>query len=193
MPSIAAHMIVAKEIGKRLNINSNDFIIGNILPDIIKEDDSHYKIQNKMYLVPNISKYLEESNLNNDLYLGYLVHLLLDKHFLVDYLSNLYYNKNIFLDGKIYKDYDYLNKDLVNKFNLDIASIEKILLNTNYNIVEEKLKYNIECLKQTSTGNTKYLSLPSFSNFLIEISNLIYEELILYANKYSKLSIYFRQ
>ena len=34
MPSICAHMVIAKEVGKRLNINSDDFIRGNLLPDI---------------------------------------------------------------------------------------------------------------------------------------------------------------
>ncbi len=35
MPSISAHMVVAKEVSKKLNISSDDFIKGNLLPDII--------------------------------------------------------------------------------------------------------------------------------------------------------------
>lgn len=45
MPSIAAHMVVAKIIGEKLNIYNKDFIRGNILPDVVNIDDSHHKLK----------------------------------------------------------------------------------------------------------------------------------------------------
>ena len=190
MPNISAHMIVAYEVGRILNITSDAFVRGNLLPDIIDKEDSHHKIESGMYLVPDINYYIKTLDLTNDLNKGYLVHLLLDKHYLEDYLSKIYPNKNVFLDGKIYTDYDYLNYRLVNSFNLDIYPLEKILTNYNCKILEEKLKYNIEYLKQKKKGKTVYLDFDSFSRFLFDISKVISKELIYYENKSRKLSIY---
>ncbi len=192
MPNISAHMIVAKEVAKRLNINSDEFIKGNLLPDIIDMEDSHHKVQNGVYMVPDIEYFLQNLDFSKDLNIGYLTHLLLDKHYLSDYLGSLYSNTNIFLDGTIYKDYDYLNFLLVNRFELDIDKLENILSQYDCKILEEKLKYNIEYLKQKKEGKTMYLDFDSFSKFLFDISKNISEELIYYENKSSQLSIHSR-
>lgn len=193
MPNISSHMIVAKEVAKRLNINSDDFIRGNLLPDIIALEDSHHKIKKDIYMVPNIDYFIKKLDLTNNLHMGYLTHLLLDKHYLEDYLSVLYPNKNIFLDGLIYKDYDYLNFIIVKRFKLNTEYIEKVLTKYDCNILEEKLKYNIECLKQKTDGKTKYLNYESLASFLLETANTISKELLDYANKSSKLYIHIRQ
>lgn len=193
MPNISAHMIVAKKVAKRLNINSDEFIKGNLLPDIIDMKDSHHKVQNGVYMVPDIEYFLQNLDFSKDLNIGYFTHLLLDKHYLSDYLGSLYPNTYIFLDGAIYKDYDYLNYLLVNRFELDIDKLENILSQYDCKILEEKLKYNIECLKQKKAGKTKYLNFESFASFLLEISDTISKELLDYANKSSKLYIRIRQ
>jgi hypothetical protein len=185
MPSISPHMIVAKEVAKRLNINSDEFIRGNLLPDIIDIENSHHKIKSGIYMVPDIEYFLKTLDFTNDLDIGYLTHLLLDKHYLEDYLIILYPDKNIFLDGLIYKDDDYLNHLLVKRFKLDINYIEKALIKYDCKINEEKLKYNINCLKNNISGKTYYLNINSFSKFLKEVSKTISEELIEYANKSS--------
>ena len=185
MPNISSHMIVAVEVSKLLNINSDDFIRGNLLPDIIDLNNSHYKIESGIYMVPNIDYYINNFDLSKDLNLGYLTHLLLDKHYLEDYLAILYPNKNVFLDHKIYNDYDYLNSLLVNKFNLNTKRIEEILKKYDCEILKEKLKYNIKCLNNKKTGTTTYLNFESFSNFLSEVSKKISQEIINYANKSS--------
>lgn len=192
MPNISAHMIVAQEVGKKLRIKSDAFIRGNLLPDIIDMDDSHYKIKNGIYFVPNIKYCLENLDFSDDLYIGYLVHLLLDKKFLEDYLGQLYPGENVFLDGEIYNDYNYLNSELVNQFKLDLDSLEKILTVYSCKILEKKLKYNIDCLKQKKINKTKYLYFDSFSKFLLDTSEVISEELSNYANKHSNLSIRLR-
>ena len=185
MPSITPHMVVATEVAKILNINSEDFIRGNLLPDIIDIKNSHHKIESDVYMVPDIDYFLRTLDLTNDLDIGYLTHLLLDKHYLEDYLKKLYPNKNIFLDKKIYNDYDILNHSLVNNFNLDVEYIEKALMKYNCKIKEEKLKYNINCLKNNISGKTYYLNINNFSKFLKEVSKTISEELIEYENKSS--------
>lgn len=144
-------------------------------------------------MVSDIEYFLQNLDFSKDLNIGYLTHLLLDKHYLSDYLGSLYPNTNIFLDGIIYKDYDYLNSLLVNRYGLDIDKLENILSQYDCKILEEKLKYNIECLKQKKAGKTKYLSFESFASFLLEISDTISKELLDYANKSSKLYIRIRQ
>ena len=185
MPSITPHMVVATEVAKILNINSEDFIRGNLLPDIIDIKNSHHKVESDIYLIPDIDYFIKKLDLTNDLDLGYLTHLLLDKHYLEDYLKKIYPNKNIFLAKKIYNDYDILNHSLVNNFNLDVEYIEKALMKYDCKIKEEKLKYNINCLKNNISGKTYYLNINSFSKFLKEVSKTISEELIEYANKSS--------
>ena len=177
MPNISAHMIVAVEVGKRLNINSDEFIRGNLLPDITSIEDSHHKISRGVYLVPDISFFIDNLDLNNDLYVGYLTHLLLDKHYLEDYLSVLYPDENIFSDKLIYNDYDYLNYQLVKYFHLDVNSISKILTEFNGDVLIDKLESNIKFLKQKQSGETKYLDFESFSKFLSDISLVICQEL----------------
>lgn len=192
MPNISSHMIVAKEISKILKIDSDDFIRGNLLPDIIDIEDSHHKIKSDIYMVPDIDYFVKNLDLNNDLYLGYLTHLLLDKHYLEDYLENLYPKKNVFFDGKIYQDYDYLNNLLVKKFNLNIYNLEELLKKYDCKIIKEKLKYNIDCLKQNKIGTLNYLNFENFSQFLLDVSVTISKELVEYVNKYNKLCIRIR-
>ena len=193
MPNICAHMIVAKEVAKKINIDSDEFIKGNLLPDIIDMKDSHHKVQNGVYMVPDIEYFLHNLDFSKDLNIGYLTHLLLDKHYLSDYLGSLYPNTNIFQDGIIYDDYDYLNFLLVKRFKLNVDKLENILSQYDCKILEEKLKYNIEYLKQKKDGKTKYLNFESFASFLLEVSDTISKELLDYANKSSKLYIRIRQ
>ena len=188
MPNISAHLIVGREVGKRLNINSDDFMRGNVLPDVIDMKDSHHKIKKGIYFIPNIEYSLNNLDFDKDIDLGYFVHLLLDRHYLYEYLTDLYPNENIFIDKKIYSDYDYLNKRIVDKFNLDIDYCEKILNELDGNILKEKLKYNIECFKQDKEGETTYLDFDSFAKFIEEIVDVIVKELKEYSKSNKKLN-----
>ena len=60
MPSVAAHMVVAKLISDKLNIEDPDFIKGNLLPDILDKELSHHKKQGKYYLIPDIQFFKEK-------------------------------------------------------------------------------------------------------------------------------------
>ena len=189
MPSVSAHMAVAGEVARRLGLNSDDFIRGNLLPDIIDVANSHHKVESGAYMVPDIDYFIENMEIIGDLKLGYLTHLLLDKHYLEDYLGKIYPGRNIFLDGKIYMDYDYLSYPLAERFGLDVERLGEILAKYNCKISEEKLKYNIECLKRKKVGVTNYLDFESFARFLLEISKTISKELVNYASKSGKLRI----
>lgn len=191
MPNICAHMIVAKEVGDRLNIHTDDYFRGNLLPDILamNMDVSHHRIQSTIYLVPDIKWFLEHLDFTNDLDFGYFIHLLLDIHYLEDYMTKLHPTKDVFSDPRVYNDYDYLNHSLVERFNLDTKHLTNVLSHFDNDINEEKLKYNIKCLNQDTKGTPIYIDFDSFSKFLSEVPNVICEELVEYANKYSDLSI----
>lgn len=182
MPSIASHMAVAKLIKEKLKINDVDFIKGNLLPDIINNDQSHHKIQGKYYLIPDINYFKQKLNLNKKLELGYFTHLLLDKYFLEEYIPSNINNLKIFENKKIYKEYDLINYQLVKEFNLDVLYLQKILSEINGDIDKEKLSKNLKSLLNKETGETKYLNLDKFSDFLYNISQNISEEIRDYAS-----------
>ena len=181
MPNISAHMIVAKLVSEKLNINDPDFIKGNLLPDIVNNAQSHHKIQGKYYLIPNIDFFKQKLNLKQKLELGYLTHLLLDKYFLEEYIPYNTSDLKIFANKMIYKEYDLINYQLVKQFNLDTLYLKNILKEIQGNINKKELEKNLQCLMNTETGETRYLNLEKFSAFLYNVSKKISEELKEYA------------
>lgn len=178
MPSIAAHMVCAKLISNKLNINDSRFIKGNLLPDIIDIKDSHHKIKGKYYYIPDINYFLDNLNLNSNLYLGYLSHLLLDKYFLENYIYDRVNGEDVFFNHVIYKEYDIINYKLLRKFNIDVLYLNSILKDYDVSIDREKYNKNIKCLNlENIDGVLKYLDVDDFSKFLIEASNNIAEYL----------------
>ena len=59
-----------------------DILVDDDGADIIIHKDSHHKIKGKYFLIPDLDYFKKHLDLNNHLYLGYYVHLLLDKYFL---------------------------------------------------------------------------------------------------------------
>lgn len=178
MPSIAAHMVCAKLVSEKLNITDPDFIKGNLLPDISLEKDSHKKIQGKHYYIPNINYFINTLDFSNSLYLGYLTHLLLDKYFLEDYIYDVVLGEEVFANKIMYKEYDNINYDLLNEFDVDTKYLNKILKNYNVPIDIDKYNKNIKCLNIGATNQKLiYLNLEHFSNFLINVSDIIVNEL----------------
>ena len=177
MPSIAVHMAVAKLVADMLNIDDNNFILGNILPDIVSGDDSHHKIRGKYYLIPDLSYFKNKLDFNNKLHLGYYTHLLLDKYFLEDYILNNVNDLNIFKNKEIYKDYDCLNYRVINNYNLDVDKIKNIIIKNKLdNIDDEKLNKNINCLVNINDQESKYLNYDSLINFIDDVSLSISKE-----------------
>lgn len=178
MPSIAAHMICAKLVSNNMNINDPEFIKGNLLPDIIDSNDSHHKIIGKHYYIPNIDYFIKTLNLNDNLYLGYLTHLLLDKYFLEDYIYDEVNGEEVFLNKIMYREYDIINYRLLNKFNIDVNYLNEILKDYKVPINQKKYNKNIDSLNLgDSEEKLRYLNVDSFSKFLIEASNNIVEYL----------------
>lgn len=179
MPSIASHLVSAKIISKELGIQSDEFYKGCILPDIIELEDSHYKIRGSYYLIPNIDKY-KEISIENDLNKGYLAHLLLDKYFLEQYIPNnlpSYKEINLFTLDKIYSDYSALNSLLINKYNLDLNYINKIMKTYDVNLDEKKFNNNLKHINNLQTSELNFISFDTYTKFLESISIIIAKEI----------------
>lgn len=184
MPSIAAHMIVSKLVSKKLNIKDDDYIRGNLLPDISLENNSHHKIKGKYFLIPDLEYIKNNYDLNNMLYLGYYTHILLDYYYLEEFLPKYVTKSNdLFVDGNIYIDYDRMNDKLLKPFSIDINNLENILKNYSIQINKKKLEYNIDCLKKIDLNNPKYIRIEEFEKFLLDVSNKISKEIKMYESK----------
>lgn len=171
MPSIAAHMVCCKNVAKILNINNDMYILGNILPDISNNIDSHYKIKGNYFLVPDINRCIKELRYDKYLYLGYICHLLLDKYYLEEFIPNNVDNfKYIFINGTIYTDYSHINYKLVQDYNIDVDKIICILNNEYYFVDNYKRDKNINFLINKECSKEKIINYDMFKNFLKDTS-----------------------
>lgn len=89
MPSSNIHLKVANELNKRLNINSIDFIVGNIAPDAVningfasreKRWSAHLRDKDLDTWISNAKNfyYQNKDKYNNEFLLGYISHILTD-------------------------------------------------------------------------------------------------------------------
>jgi len=89
MPSSNIHLKVANELNKRLNINSLDFIVGNIAPDSVNINGfapkevrwaAHLRDKDYDVWIENIKQFYElyKDKINNEFLLGYVSHALTD-------------------------------------------------------------------------------------------------------------------
>lgn len=139
MASAIIHMVVANEINKKINHDSDKLLIGSIAPDISKflgqtKIKSHF-LSDENNNIPNIKAFLKKyiNNLDDDFVLGYFIHLYTD-YFWFKYFIPEIYRKNFItkLDGTvvkcsgnmqemyIYNDYTNLNTKLLDSYNLKL-------------------------------------------------------------------------
>ncbi len=162
MASAVIHLVVANELNKKLNRDSNKLLIGSISPDISKligenKIKSHF-ISEVGSDIPDIGKFLNKykSNLTDDFVLGYFIHLYTDYLWFKYFMSELYNDTMIKrLDGSVvkydedtlinyvYNDYTDLNIKLIDKYNLDLKIFYNELPKFNY-IIEEIPMNNIK-------------------------------------------------
>lgn len=163
MPSWGIHLAISNNIANKLNIkNKNDFIFGNILPDI----NNAYVIKNVEKIIPhkithfnNIVKNENDSNSYDNFYkkyknyldhpviLGYLVHLISDKY----YNNETYKKRGIFnqqgelIGIKLNNDKVLIDsKDEIMKTKHNDFNIFANYIYNNYNLDYEK--YNSDFL-----------------------------------------------
>lgn len=114
MPGYVIHLAVAREYLRNFRVeNESEFLRGTIAPDLLSKEnkkETHYSDKGGSGV--DLKEFLKRNKINTSYMEGYFFHLI------VDYL---FYNK-YFLhpDERIYKDYDILNKELIEKYNIKI-------------------------------------------------------------------------
>lgn len=187
MPSWSVHLAVAKKVNKKLKLNDDLFLYGNLIPDldkgtIITRYEAHYYNEKLPFsTVPqekmiDINKFLSvyKSKLGNPLILGYYSHLLTDQ----------FYNEKVYTSKWVQDD----NNNIIGiRFNNKILKIDiddKKRLKRKYKHIDFELygKYLF---------NDGYVSIPKNINLVKE--NAVYlkdkfltDELIDYRFNYLK-------
>lgn len=161
MGSLIMHIAASKIVKEKYNL-SNRFMAGCIMPDIYAKcgfdrDETHFIDSSKSKL-PNISKFIKthEKELNDEFNLGYLAHLIEDKIWLNNYINKYTetINENLvkfLFDGSIhtmdefdeiiYKDYDYMDSQICNKYNISIDGYKKNIFEY---LEEDKVKDKVD-------------------------------------------------
>lgn len=177
MPSMSAHMAVAKRVSESLFINDTNYYKGNIIPDLQRDKiKSHYKIKGSVFYIPDIYKIEKELDLTDITNLGIYTHLLLDYYYFEEYLPKRM-DDSPFISKQIYIDYDIVNKDIINYFNLDVDYLKSILKDFDREVDNKLLEKNINCLFKYDTQETKYIDTDDFIKFLEETSIKIIERI----------------
>lgn len=171
MPSWPIHLAVAKKVNKKLKVNQELFLYGNLIPDVdkgtsITRYDAHYYNENLPFpTVPqekmiDINKFLDvyKNKLNNPLILGYYSHLLTDQFYNERVYTNkwLQDEKNNIVGIKL-KNNKILKIDIEDKKGLkrkykhyDFELYGRYLFSDNKLIIPtdtELIKKNIDCLE----------------------------------------------
>lgn len=115
MPGYVIHLAVAKEYIRNFRVNNEkEFLKGTLAPDLLSTNgdkrETHYSKTTSSEV--DLSKFLKSNKINNSYMEGYLLHLI------VDYL---FYNKYFTeIDTRIYNDYDILNEELIETYNIEL-------------------------------------------------------------------------
>lgn len=172
MPSHNIHLAIARKINKILNLNLDEFMLGNILPDIVCKEHRNTHFCPDKPGIKGITRPEEfykkyKDKMNNTIMIGYLIHLLTDKFYNEYIFKNFFiYDENgddkgliingkkIFMDKKEIKKikhqelYNYgkwlLNNNYVSKFK-SVLCINKVINIEEFNYDKEiAIKYIID-------------------------------------------------
>lgn len=191
MPSSNIHLKVAYELNKRLNINSIDFIVGNIAPDAVNINGfapreerwtAHLRDKDLDTWIENAKTFYKqnEGKIDNDFLLGYTSHLLTD----VLHDKYLYMNQKeqILKDTKcnIEDAHDILREDMNNYSFKEFYEINDSLLEYEnryeiLNIDKEKLNKWIRIVINIYRENkvSKYQKDEDIEFLIEQIENIL--------------------
>ena len=168
MPSWSVHLAIAKKVNKKLKLNDDLFLYGNLVPDVdkgtmITRYEAHYyndKLrfptvpQEKMIDINNFLN-VYKNKLNNPLILGYYSHLLTDQ----------FYNEKVYTSKWVQDD----NNNIIGiRFNNKILKIDI----EDKKRLKKKYKHKDFELYGKYLFNAGYVSIPKNINLVKE--NAIY-------------------
>ena len=169
MPGFTIHIAIAKQYIKKHKLEIKDekeFIKGVIAPDMNEKLDgpsedkskSHYGKWGKYEVTTNIDEFLNDSQINikEDFWKGYFLHLLSDHYFYNKYFIEEH-KEIIKNNDRFYDDYDCLNKDLIEEYQIEVLD-------------------NIKNFMNFYDRQPKYLKMAKVMDFIDLISNMNIDE-----------------
>ena len=87
MPSHKIHLAIARRINEKLKLNSDEIMLGSVLPDLTTNHDhgiSHFQsidIYPQNLANPNSFVRKHSDKLSSPVSIGYLIHLLTDRYY----------------------------------------------------------------------------------------------------------------
>ena len=181
MPSWGIHLMTANDIIKQIDVkNTNEFLIGNFLPDIlngyaiknpsqvIPYNESHYFLPNEerflnLPKIPNPDTFLEvyEDKLPEPIVLGSYIHLLTDV-FWNTTVINKYLQMGIDYPSQKLKQLDFINfgNYLINRSPIIEPFYEETLVskaNLVMPLTDSDLKQTIDFINEDRSDRTKGL------------------------------------
>ena len=123
MPGYVIHLAIAKEYIRNFRVkDEKEFLKGSLAPDLLSTDDkkeTHYTQTGSSDV--NLKKFIKENKINTCYMEGYFLHLI------VDYLFyNVYFPNH---DSRLYNEYDITNKELIEKYAINIPEEVKDCVN----------------------------------------------------------------
>ena len=149
MPGYIIHIAVAKEYAKKHNKKCTDELIqGTISPDLTNDKSkTHY---GKSSAYTNLNEFIKNNKVETDYEIGIFLHLITDYLFYNKYLEKI-------SKTEIYEDYDKSNKELIEKYRIEIPK-------------------NIKDFIFFKEGNTKIFTIEMIEKLITEVSNLDLEK-----------------
>lgn len=206
MPSHKIHISIAQTINKYLKLNIDNITLGSVLPDLAIVEHhgiSHYQYKDEYpYNLANADEFIKHNKefINNDISIGYIIHLLTDKFYNEKYYRKFFIFENnkpskLILDikddslRKKMKHYDFLEYD---KYLIDTKTIIPFS-KSEFNIPNYKdLKFNnktiVKYIKKFNKELNNNYGNYDFKYWKKEELDIIYNECVEYILKYLKES-----
>ena len=133
MAGYVIHIAIAQEYLRKHNeAYDPDFIRGSVLPDLTKDkSQTHY---GKSPSYTNLKKFLDNNKLDTQIKRGEFLHLVSDY---------LFYNYYIVCTNReqLHNDYDCINKDIIEKYNVKLIDEvkEKVFYSDNIPVILSKI------------------------------------------------------
>ena len=195
MASSIIHLCIAKEVVKELNVNEEEFLYGNILPDYLaiknyrKKDKLHFYEKQTIGDITkenvNLEKFIRQygKEIKDSVSLGIYSHFITDyiwiENFMINHLVNIN-NKNYLRTKRgnirnnritVYKEYDKMNKWLINKYNVSAEFIKNINYNGIFKEIydlptEEIFNKTNQYMNQFKDGEMEIFTKEEIENFI---------------------------
>lgn len=198
MASRVIHLAIAAELADRLGVNDKErFFFGHVLPDMIlgeyevrlplKKESHFYTLLPSGRKTYDFYRFYEDykDRLNDDLYLGYYVHLIEDNIF----RQYLYYRVGLLMRrgekellDELYKDYHLLNPLLRERYGIKLPAVPKGLENEDIYkrfsfMVSEYLEEMNGDLTERPQGELRHFTEELIGEFISECADVIPKEM----------------